>query len=107
MNEACIMPALTVGLAVVLVSPSSRAQEHAPCLQIKAACEQAGFKQGDAASGNGLQVDCIRPLMALGPQRAKAIRPLPKVDAAAIILACRPRNPNLPKGVQSDEMNLP
>jgi len=92
-NDTCIIPALAVGLAVVLVSLSASAEDHAPCLQIKTACEQAGFKQGDVANGNGLQVDCIRPLITAQPQRAKATRPLPKVDVA-IILACRQRNPN-------------
>lgn len=95
-----IIEALAVGLAMVSLSAS--AEDHAPCLQIKTACEQAGFKQGDVANGNGLQVDCIRPLMAAAPQRAKASRPLPKVDAA-IVLACRQRNPNFgqPKGAHS------
>jgi len=101
-EERFIAPALAIGLAVVLVSLDASAQDHGPCLQIKAACEQAGFKQGDIANGNGLQVDCIRPLMSATAQRAKASRPLPKVDAA-IIVACRQKNPNFgqPRGGQS------
>jgi hypothetical protein len=93
---------IALGLAVILASQFARAEDRTPCLQIKTACEQAGFKQGDVGNGNGLQVDCIRPLMAAVPQRAKATRPLPQVDAATI-LACKKKNPNFgqPKGGQS------
>jgi hypothetical protein len=101
-DKKCIRPALALGLVVALVSQSAHAEDRTPCLQIKTACEQAGFKQGDVGNGNGLQVDCIRPLMAAVPQRAKATRPLPQVDAATI-LACKKRNPNFgqAKGVHS------
>ena len=64
-----------------------------PCAQILATCEQAGFVRGGAPTGNGLQVDCVRPIMAGTPQRPRATKPLPKVDAE-LISACKTRNPN-------------
>jgi hypothetical protein len=64
-----------------------------PCAQIRAACEQAGFVRGGGRTGNGIQVDCVRPIMAGTSQRPKASKPLPKVDAQ-LITACKATNPN-------------
>jgi hypothetical protein len=72
---------------------SAAAQENAPCTQIRTACTQAGFRQGFAKEGFGLMVDCIRPIMQGVPQRAKATKPLPKIDAE-LIAACKAANPN-------------
>ena len=69
------------------------AQENAPCMQIKAACTQAGFRQGFAKDGSGLMIDCIRPIMQGVRQRPKATKPLPQVDAG-LIAACKASNPN-------------
>jgi hypothetical protein len=69
------------------------AQEIAPCPQIKTACTQAGFKQGFAKEGFGLMVDCIRPIMQGVPQRAKATKPLPAIDAT-LVASCKATNPN-------------
>jgi hypothetical protein len=72
---------------------ASHAQENAPCRQIKEACTQAGFKPGGVKEGIGLVVDCIRPVMQGATQRAKAIKPLPTVDAA-VVTACKAANPD-------------
>jgi len=72
-------------------------QENAPCTQIRTACTQAGFRQGLAKEGFGLMVDCIRPIMQGMPQRAKATKPLPKIDAE-LIAACKAANPNRQQG---------
>jgi class 3 adenylate cyclase len=64
----------------------------APCVQIRLACEQAGFVQGAAFNGNGIQVNCILPIM-LGIRRPLlARRPLPQIDSQ-IVAACKARNP--------------
>ena len=59
-----------------------------PCEQIKSACKNAGFVLGGANSGNGLMVDCVGPIMQGKPQRRKASKPLPPVDAQ-IVAACK------------------
>ena len=68
-----------------------------PCAQIVTACEQAGFVRGGARTGNGLQVDCIRPIMAGTSQRSKATKPLPQIDVQ-LITTCKARNPNFGQG---------
>jgi hypothetical protein len=79
-------------IAGVSCGPAS-AQENGPCAQIKAACTGVGFRQGSAKEGVGLVMDCIRPVMQDVPQRAKAAKPLPQVDAK-LIAACKAANPN-------------
>jgi lipoprotein-anchoring transpeptidase ErfK/SrfK len=69
---------LVVGLAASLAA--SAAQGQGSCEQIKAVCEDAGFVQGAASAGIGLQVDCIIPIMQGTGQRSRARKPLPKVD---------------------------
>jgi hypothetical protein len=61
-----------------------------PCAQILIACEQAGFVRGGARAGNGLQVDCVRPIMGGESQRRQASKPLPHVDAQ-LVSTSRPR----------------
>jgi hypothetical protein len=80
------------GLVAVFASPSVHAQPMGPCAQIRMACEQAGFVQGGARGGNGLQIDCVRPIMQGVPQPPNAIRPAPPVDPQ-LVAACRARNP--------------
>jgi formylglycine-generating enzyme required for sulfatase activity len=67
--------------------------QSGPCAQIRAACEQAGFKFGAAEDGIGLKIDCIRPIMQGVPQRPEANKPLPQVDPH-LVAACKSRNPN-------------
>jgi arylsulfatase A-like enzyme len=80
-----------IGLGICQLNPALAQQ--GPCAQILAVCESAGFVRGGAGTGNGLQVDCVRPIMAGTPQRGKAGKPLPQVGAQ-IIAACKTRNPN-------------
>ncbi len=58
-----------------------------PCQQITAACQRAGFVQGGAQNGNGLIVNCVRPILTGSPP-APGARALPLV-AAAVAAACR------------------
>jgi hypothetical protein len=43
--------------------PPAPPAQQGPCQQIMDACRQAGFMQGGAKTGAGLQVDCVRPIM--------------------------------------------
>jgi hypothetical protein len=47
-----------------------------PCQQIAAACRAAGFIQGGAQTGNGLIVNCVRPIVA-GSSVGSGARALP------------------------------
>jgi hypothetical protein len=91
-------------IALMSVYASDVALAQKPCAQIRAACEQAGFVRGGASAGNGLQVDCLRPLIAGTSQRPKANKPLPKVDAQ-LITACKARNPNFGQGRRTPAPN--
>jgi hypothetical protein len=71
----------------------AKAQKNAPCAQIRTACAQAGFKAGAAKEGIGLMTDCVHPVMLGVPQRAKAAKPLPQIDAQ-LIAACKAANPD-------------
>ena len=82
--------ALNVSLAQVPV-PTQSVPWH-PCAKITAACTQAGLFPQGAKTGAGIEVDCIRPIMASTPQRAQATKPLPQVDPE-VVQACRVRNP--------------
>jgi hypothetical protein len=76
-----------------------------PCATIRQLCENAGFVQGAAQNGNGLQLDCIQPIMRASPQPAGASRPVPFVDPG-MVAACRAAVPDFgqtaepPKGPQ-------
>jgi lipoprotein-anchoring transpeptidase ErfK/SrfK len=69
---------LVAGLSVPLVASAGPGQGS--CEQIRAVCEGAGFVQGAAGLGIGLQVDCIMPIMQGTAQRPSASRPLPHVN---------------------------
>jgi hypothetical protein len=82
----------TVVLMRVVVAPA-QAPRQGPCAQVVAACEQAGFERGAAKLGNGIQVDCVRPIMQGGVQPRRATKPLPQVGPE-LVAACRASNPN-------------
>jgi N-acetylglucosamine-6-sulfatase len=83
-----IVMALTGATAAAAQAPGG------PCGQIVAACRQAGFTPGGARTGEGIQVDCIRPIMQGTEQRRLATKPLPQIDPQ-IVAACKARNSNL------------
>jgi hypothetical protein len=87
------LSALTIAIGIAATSLPAHAQFSAPCAQIRAACEQAGFVQGAARDGYGLQIDCIRPIVQGIPQRPRANMPLPQIDPQ-LVAACRERNAN-------------
>jgi hypothetical protein len=59
--------------------------------QIRAACQGAGFIQGAAREGIGLQIHCIMPIMQARAQPLTARKPLPKVNPQ-LVRDCRARN---------------
>src|SRR5437899_6058377 len=50
-------------MALAGATAAHAAQAAGPCRQILAACQEAGFTQGGARTGDGIQVDCVRPIM--------------------------------------------
>jgi hypothetical protein len=84
-------------LCIVILAGATAAVAQAPrrgaCGQIIAACQQAGFERGGAKAGNGIGVDCIRPIMQGRPQPRRATKPLPQI-APELVAACSAANPN-------------
>ncbi len=78
---------LVIGWAVPLTA------QQAPCAQITAACTSAGFTQGGASTGTGLQKGCVIPIMQGIAQPAGATRLLPQVDPQ-LVAACKARRPD-------------
>jgi N-acetylglucosamine-6-sulfatase len=87
------------GLTVVTLAANSTAQaaQASPCREIAAACRQAGFIPGGARTGDGLQLDCVQPIMLGTSQRRRAGRPLPQIDPQ-LVAACKANNPNFGQG---------
>jgi len=94
-------PALRVLIAVVVGGMSGAACHAAfaqgACEQIVAACEAAGFVRGGAATGNGVLVDCVEPIMRGTAQPRRAEKPLPPIDAS-VVEACRAKDPAFGQG---------
>ncbi len=74
------------------VAAAQSARPPGPCRQIVAACQEAGFTQGGARSGEGLVVDCIRPIMQGVAQRRRASKPAPQIEPQ-LVEACKAVNP--------------
>lgn len=85
-----LLYALFMGLGVPSASQPAPAQ--GPCAQIIAACQAAGFVQGAAKAGKGLQVDCVEPIMQGKAAESNSSQPLPTIDPK-IVAACKARNP--------------
>src|SRR5579859_165298 len=89
------MRAFGVALCLALVGAAgtvSIAQRGSgPCQEIIAACRSAGFVERGAGRGDGLQLNCVQPLMQ-GTTVTGSEKPLPKVDPQ-LVAACKKRNP--------------
>jgi hypothetical protein len=82
---------LIIGLTAPLAAqPAGR---EGPCRQIAAACRSAGFERNAARAGNGIVVDCIRPIMQGAPQPPRASKALPQLDPQ-LVAACQANNPD-------------
>jgi N-acetylglucosamine-6-sulfatase len=82
----------TLFMGFGVASASQRAPAQGPCAQIIAACQAAGFSQGAAKSGKGLQIDCVEPIMQGKTGENNAGLRLPTINPK-IIAACKARNP--------------
>ena len=68
-----------------------------PCQKLKDACIGAGFIPNDAKNGDGLWIDCVRPLMQGTAQPKKASKPLP-TNVSGLVGDCKAKNPNFGSG---------
>jgi hypothetical protein len=102
----CTLGLLILGLAATVTSAA--AQNQGPCRQIRLACEGAGFTQGAAREGIGLQVHCITPIMQTRAQPPTARRPLPTVNPQ-LVAECQASNPSFgqPRTPQSEARAQP
>ena len=85
----------TFGLLVIgMAAPfaTAVAQDQRACRQIRQACQEAGFIQGAAREGIGLQIHCIMPIMQETGQPPNARKPLPKVHPQ-LVANCQASNP--------------
>ena len=86
---------LLIATAVPLAAAA--AQDQRACRQIRQACQEAGFVQGFAREGIGLQIHCIMPIIQASPQPPTARRPLPKVSPQ-LVADCKAANPRFGQG---------
>jgi|HubBroStandDraft_6_1064221.scaffolds.fasta_scaffold188132_2 hypothetical protein len=86
---------LVLATSVASLAPALAQQQPPPrpCAAIRQVCLQAGFVMNGARAGDGLIVDCIRPIMQGTPQPGRPSKPLPAVDPA-LVEACRAQNPS-------------
>ena len=94
-QSAPVQPA-PVQPAPVQPAPVQPAPKGA-CAQIRTACAQAGFVPNGVNMGVGIEVDCIRPIIAGTPQRSRVTKPLPQIDPQ-VVIACKNQNPNFGMG---------
>jgi lipoprotein-anchoring transpeptidase ErfK/SrfK len=86
---------VTLGLVVIgMATPfaTAAAQDPRACRQIREACQGAGFIQGAAREGIGLQIHCIMPIIQARAQPLTARKPLPKVSPQ-LVADCTASNP--------------
>jgi hypothetical protein len=96
-------------IATLTVAPAAAQQQPPmprPCVAIRTVCLQAGFVMQGARNGDGLIVDCIRPIMQGIPQPPRATKPLPAVDPQ-LVEACRAQNPNFGMGNAALQQGAP
>ena len=94
-------------LALIVGAGSAAAQQPLPrpCAALRQVCVQAGFVPQGARAGEGLIVDCIRPIMQGIPQPQRATKPLPAVDPQ-LVEACRAQNPNFGMGQAAQQQRM-
>jgi len=86
-----------IGCVAGSLSAQPAEKSPGPCEQVVQACKSAGFIAGDYKTGNGLWVDCVRPIMRGTGQPPKAKIPLPQVSAD-VVAACKAKRPNFGEG---------
>ena len=93
-----VICALVIGLGALSTAKAAKPES---CAEITAACKAAGFVQGGAAAGNGLMVDCVRPIL-MGTTPRKASLKLPAIDPQTVA-ACKSANPGMGQGKGRDD----
>ena len=97
-------------LGTMLPLSAAPGQNQGACAQIRAVCQSAGFAQGAAREGIGLQIHCIIPIMQSTAQPSTARVPLPKVSPQ-LVADCKTINPYFGqpfiRGAQSPAMAPP
>jgi hypothetical protein len=89
-----MIPLVLLASSIAGLAPADAQQPPPrPCAAIRQVCLNAGFVANGARAGEGVVVDCIRPIMQGSPQRPRASKQLPAVDPA-LVEACRAQNPN-------------
>ena len=71
--------------------------KEGPCGQIVDICKNAGFKGGDWARGDGLEVHCVNPIMQHKTVVPGAKKPLPTVDPK-LVSDCKKGHPGFGAG---------
>jgi hypothetical protein len=79
---------IVLGWLLGLAQPAPGYADESACAQIRSACISAGFTPGAAQSGNGLQLDCMQPILRGTAQPSGSNRALPDV-APLLVQACR------------------
>jgi len=92
--RAAVLGSLLVSFSAAVSGQA--AHPRRPCAEIRAACEQAGFVQGGARTGDGLFVDCIAPIMRRTQPR-RTSKPLPQIDLQ-LVAECKAQNPSFGQG---------
>ena len=96
----CLMQRKRAAIAIALllifcggagVASAAQRASGQPCQEIIAACQKAGFVAGGVNKGNGLQLNCVQPIMQ-GTTVTGSEKPLPQVDPQTVA-ACKQRNP--------------
>ena len=77
-KSVIVIGSFVIGMAVPFATTA--AQDPGACRQIREACRGAGFIQGAAGEGIGLQIHCVMPIIQARHQPVTARKPLPKVN---------------------------
>jgi lipoprotein-anchoring transpeptidase ErfK/SrfK len=95
-------------LGITATVTTAAAQSEGPCVQIRLACQGAGFVQGAAQDGIGLQVHCIMPIMLARAQPPNARKPLPDINPQ-LVTDCKAGNPSFghPGAPQTETLAQP
>jgi N-acetylglucosamine-6-sulfatase len=99
MLRATLAVMVPIAIAIQGVTGAKAAPAAGPCAEIVAACRQAGFVPGGRPTGEGLQADCVRPIVMGSAQPRRAAKPLPQIDPQ-VVAACRAANPRFGGNVE-------
>ena len=62
LTPLALMLTISAAFAEVTAAPKAEDKDR-PCKMIMKACYDAGFEKGEAKLGNGLFVDCMKPIL--------------------------------------------